>query len=131
MSYCRWSSLDHTCDVYAYESKEGFIIHLAASRRIGPQPYVPWMEALTDEVSTDELFKANLIYMDAIRDSALYDTGLPYAGTTVSCVDLEDFYSELVELKRLGYNFPEDVLTTVKEEMNEAKILQMSSLQKS
>ena len=44
MSYCRWSSLDYTCDIYAYESAYGYEVHIAHSRRMGPQPYMPMGE---------------------------------------------------------------------------------------
>lgn len=30
MSYCRWSTDDFTCDLYCYESSEGYVTHVAS-----------------------------------------------------------------------------------------------------
>lgn len=40
MSYCRWSSDDYQCDIYAYEAEDGFVVHVASSRKrfIEPLP---------------------------------------------------------------------------------------------
>ena len=29
MAYCRWSSEDYQCDLYCYESKEGYVTKVA------------------------------------------------------------------------------------------------------
>ena len=42
MSYCRWSSMNHRCDVYAYESDDGFVVHVAKRR------YLPDFSDLED-----------------------------------------------------------------------------------
>lgn len=42
MSFCRWSSDDWACDVYAYESEEGFIIHVATAEK-AEIPFLPFL----------------------------------------------------------------------------------------
>lgn len=58
MSYCRWSSLDYTCDVYVYESDNGWETNVASRRVVwkidlpppalvegtDPERYLLWMQ---------------------------------------------------------------------------------------
>ena len=120
MSYCRWSSMDCTCDVYAYESDEGYQIHLSAKRLIGPQPYVPYLEFYEDKVTSEEFFEAYKIYMEALHSSDYVPNNLPYGMQSFCCEDLSEFYHMMLELRGLGYLFPNHVLDTIKEEMDEA-----------
>ncbi|MDO9099677.1 MAG: hypothetical protein Q7V53_02885 [Caldisericota bacterium] len=44
MTYCRFSSSDHNCDVYVYESKGGWVTHVGRARHVsdaGPIPPTP------------------------------------------------------------------------------------------
>ena len=43
--------------------------------------------------------------------------GLPYDGKYFSVSNIEDFYNRLLELKRVGYQFPDYVLEQVKSEI--------------
>lgn len=119
MSYCRWSCLDCTCDVYAYESDEGYQIHLSSKRLMGPQPYVPYQEMMDNQVTSEELFAAYKVYMEALHSSEYVDNNLPYGAWSFSCSDLTEFYHMMLELKGLGYLFPDYVLTTILGELND------------
>ena len=119
MSYCRWSCMDGLCDVYAYESDEGYQIHLSAMRIMGPQPYVPYQEMFEETVTKDEFFKAYQLYMLALQSSVHVENNLPYGTQSFCCVDLTEFHHMMLELRGLGYLFPDHVLETILEEMNE------------
>lgn len=120
MSYCRWSCLDHTCDVYAYESEDGYQIHLSSKRRMGPHPFVPWEAAMKGEVSTEELHHIHVKYLQSISDAALIDNNLPDADQSYSTRSLSDFYFKLIELRNQGFNFPSEVLDTICRELFDA-----------
>jgi hypothetical protein len=117
MSYCRWSDLNHTCDVYAYQAEDGFQIHLSSMRRMGPHPYVPWIEAINEEISTEELHHVYSKYLASISDAALVDNGLLDEPVSYSFLKIKDFYNQLLELKDQGFNFPDEVIEEVKYEM--------------
>lgn len=128
MSYCRWSSMDFRCDVYAYETVgDCWVIHLAGNRVVGKIPKTPpfpsgnanpeeveaWAEAYT------EASRVQLLFLEtAVRE----EIGLPYAGETIYCHSLEHFLSKLMELREIGYVFPDDVLETLDDELAEPRM---------
>jgi len=119
MSYCRWSCMDGLCDVYAYESDEGYQVHLSSKRIMGPQPYVPYLEFSKDQVTSEEFFEAYQLYMKALENSAYVNNNLPYGMESCCCESLEHFLSKMLELREVGYLFPDYVIETIIEEMNE------------
>ncbi len=119
MSYCRWSCMDGLCDVYAYQSDEGYQIHLSAVRIMGPQLHVPFLEFYQDKVTSEEFFEAYRLYMDALQNSAYIENNLPYGTQSFCCADLTEFYHMMQELRGLGYLFPNHVLSTILEEIEE------------
>ena len=121
MSYCRWSSMDYTCDVYAYGSQFGYEIHLARGRRMGPQPYNPSYEFYSGNMSMDEFMPLYEIWNDSIKNSPVVHMDLPFENESFTLGDIEDFYDKLIELREVGYNFPDHVLDEVREEMEEER----------
>ena len=117
MSYCRWSSLNYQCDIYAYESEDGYYIHIARLRKMGPQRYLPWQEWIDKEISTEEFFDIYEKFNKELDNSPNVEIGLPFDGETIRCQDEEDFYDTMAKLKEVGYYFPDNVLDMIAEEM--------------
>lgn len=120
MSYCRWSSDDFQCDLYCYEDcSGGWTTHIAHNRPILPEPLTPWVSPAEDF----EAWKArDKKLMDMLSTCERLVLDLPHAGDTFNDPTLEDFYSRLLYLRELGYQFPDHVLKCVQEEMDEPEI---------
>ena len=105
MSYCRWSSMDGKCNIYAYESASGYQIHVAKSKQIDdPEP---------EPTGSD--WKS---YMDW-HSRNYKPSGLPYDGQDFLEHSLEDFKARMLELRRVGYIFPDYVLEQIDEDIEE------------
>lgn len=121
MSYCRWSSDNFNCDVYAYEHVDGgFAIHLCGGRYKGEIPKND-MSFLKD--NTEENRKK---YIDSSTKQSAYlktcgtePIGLPHAGETFMMPDLESFYEKMVELKEIGYRIPKYVFEGIQQEIKD------------
>lgn len=129
MSYCRWSTNDFQCDIYCYEYVYGgYTTHVAGNRVIFPEPLppaIPWPEpgAPKDVIEkwSVEYSARQTAVMETIRKAERTPIELPYVGETFNDPDLESFLARLLELKRVGYIFPDDVIETVREELAEEK----------
>lgn len=114
MSFCRWSSDNFHCDLYAYESANGYVIHVAGRRYLGDIP--PFPASLPTLENVQEWLDAR------IRQGAFLDTAqreaitLPHAGETFTEDTLDDFEARLLYLRRLGYLFPDWVFEEIREE---------------
>lgn len=112
MSYCRWSSDDFACDLYCYESSNGFETHVADNRVVGEVPkQLNW-----DAPDFMASHKAQMVFM---RDAEREPIGLPLDGESFTDSTLEDFRARLTELRTIGYRFPDSVLVTVDEEIQD------------
>ena len=135
MSYCRWSSNNFRCDLYCYESEEGFMTHVASNRVVGDIPEAS-LDFLRDpngsssEVVMDRLtnydakwkkyiedYKAQMKFLETAEREPI---GLPYDGESYCDKTLEEFLQRLLHLRETGYIFPDYVLEAVREEMEEA-----------
>ena len=100
MSYCRWSSDDFKCDLYCYKDVSGgYKTHVADRRIVGDIPHAQEKQ-------------------DAFLETAkMRRIKLPYHGQSFNDPDLKSFLKRLLDLRQIGYNFPDDVLNRVKEEL--------------
>ncbi len=57
--------------------------------------------------------------MKALESSSYIDNNLPYGMESCLCESSEEFYWKMLGLKEVGYLFPDDVLDTILEEMDE------------
>lgn len=125
MSYCRWSTDDFQCDLYCYESSEGWMTHVAGNR-------VHWKVDLPPDVEI-EFFKNGRVKKGAISrhtrrwvqvmrlldDESNYDRkpiGLEYDGASFCDDSPEDWLLTLEMLRGEGYRFPTFVIDNAKEE---------------
>jgi len=115
MSYCRWSSDNWKCDIYAYEHYQGWYqIHIAGNRIIGEVPEYSFTDP-TEKMMAD--YKKQTDFMENAKREPI---GLPHDGDSFQEPDLESFKQRLLELREIGYKFPDYVLETIDEEMKEA-----------
>ena len=119
MSYCRWSSDDYQCDVYCYESAEGFVTHVASNRRIlvAPPPVpMPTTPALADwrawwarDAAVQRLF-------DAATPTPI---GLGHDGVSFTDATAADCACRLEALRAEGYNVPQYAIDALRAEHTE------------
>lgn len=107
MSFCRWSSLNFGCDLYCYESEQGYVTHVASLRVVGDIPEVDSSLFLdyTDE-NVEKFFEQQKAQFDFLDTAERTPIGLKYDGQTFYD-DKETFLSRLNMLREEGYRFPE------------------------
>lgn len=107
MSFCRWSSMNFGCDLYCYESIEGYVTHVASLRVVGDIPEVDSSLFLnyTDE-NVEKFFEQQKAQFDFLDTAERKPIGLKYDGQTFYD-DKETFLSRLNMLREEGYKFPE------------------------
>jgi len=116
MSYCRFSSDDWSCDIYAYaDVSGGYTVHVAANRYVGVPKIDPLPQDFTDE-QFDKWFKGNQMQLDFLETAEQVRIGLPDDGKTYNYPDLRDFLNALLAFQQIGYHVPQDVIDAVEEE---------------
>lgn len=123
MSYCRFSSMDFACDIYAYESVGDFWqIYVAGNRVLGDVPKLPPWPARDAPVEVREAWahdyaEASKAQHDFLQTAEREDITLPHAGESFQCATLEAFRDKMLELREIGYRFPDAVLDVIDEEL--------------
>lgn len=107
MAFCRWSSMDFGCDLYCYESSEGFVTHVAEQRVVGDIPKVDTALLLNyTEENGNKFFEQQTAQFDFLKTADREPIGLKYDGQTFYD-DKETFLERLKMLREEGYKFPE------------------------
>lgn len=143
MSYCRWSSLNWSSDVYVYEHcAGGWTTHVAARRRaIPPIPDVPfdwlprfgghWNRETRDVEYPSPWHKraARLVFrlagwwyrlhMASLHIIPLHPIGLPEDGATFSDDTPGECADRLEYLRSVGYVVPQYVIDRLRTEESE------------
>jgi len=118
MSYCRWSTDNFSCDLYCYEHVDGgYAIHIAGNRIVSKLP--PDADWRLAETNWDEFCRQRDVWMEAMEVAEREDITLPYAGESFYPETLEQFRDKLINLRQIGYNFPDYVLRIVDEEISD------------
>jgi hypothetical protein len=115
MSFCRWSSDDFRCDIYAYESEAGFIVHVASSRYLGDIPRVPFIL----DVSNEEFIKAYNAQHEFLKTAKQQKIGLEHDGETFQYDSLPEMLGGLRDLKNKGYRIPDWTFKEILREITE------------
>ena len=112
MSYCRFSSDNWKCQIYAYESCDGgYQIHVASSKPIGNVPKTDLQ--LIRDGKHDEYLKQHKKQMDFLDKCKHGKIGLPFDGDNINCETLQEFKEKMIELREAGYSFPDYVLEDI------------------
>jgi hypothetical protein len=117
MSYCRWSSDDHQCDIYAWEDCGGsFVIEVASSRRT---PKEPFPEHVSPKKDFDGWWARHQAVAKMIDDTESKPLGMAHDGERFTC-DTPGVTADKMEyLRGLGYNVPQYAIDTLREEQEE------------
>lgn len=116
MSYCRWSSDNYKCDIYAYESDQGWEIHVAGNRHVvdlPPNESITWDEE--GNIKYDENKARQHQWHLDYTEREIID--LPYAGESIHCDKIEEFWETMLKLRGLGYHIPDYVFEEIEKEM--------------
>lgn len=117
MSYCRWSSDDYQCDIYAYEAEGGHVIHVASKRYKFKGPLPPTVSHVEDGL--DAWFARHNEVMRMTREADTVEIGLPHDGESFSPDGPGECADELERLRECGYNVPQYAIDTLREEQAE------------
>lgn len=128
MSYCRWSSMNWTCDLYCYaDITGGWTTHVAHRRRVEAVPEDRQEDFIAGKISLEEcteLHRQQMIALERIPFEALR---LPHAGETFHDSTLAELKRRLLELRQLGYRFPDEVIDQIEAELAEETEVERSS----
>lgn len=120
MSYCRWSSANWTCDIYCYENVSGgYTTHVAGSRLVGDAPQANFPLPGAPDETWAAYSMAHEVQRRWLETAKREPIGLAHDGETFNDPDLASFLKRLTGLRSLGYNVPEDVLRSLREEIAE------------
>ncbi|MBC4813797.1 hypothetical protein H8L49_28865 [Klebsiella quasipneumoniae] len=118
MSYCRWSSEDFQCDVYAYESVHGgFSVHVAGNRVVFTEPLPE--QVLLEKENILALVERNHKVMKMVDEAKRLPIGLPHDGEDFFEGDASACADRLESLKTLGYRVPQYAIDSLREEAAE------------
>lgn len=107
MSFCRWSSMNWSCDLYCYESEQGYVTHVAMNRVVGNIPKVdPTLFLENTEENLQKFLAQQKAQFDFLETAQRAPIGLKYDGQTFYD-DKETFLGRLDMLREEGYNFPD------------------------
>jgi hypothetical protein len=112
MSYSRWSDECFQSDVYVYESRGGFVIHMAVSRYLSeePRPEKPRGESVEDHLAYRT---ASLEWATRARKEPI---GLPHDGEDFGLASARECAEKLLELREAGYYVPQHAIDALMEE---------------
>lgn len=116
MSYCRFSSDDWGSDVYCYESRDGFVVHVAALRFESNTPIPPiptiqeWGAIPPEELAAQ--FDARQAWIDAARRVPI---GMVFDGESFTENSAADALDLLKMLRNLGYRVPQHAIDALRE----------------
>ena len=118
MSYCRFSTDDYQCDVYAYDDCMGGItIHVAGSRYIYAEPLPPHVPFSTENL--DAWMERHNKVMAMVEAAGREKIKAKHAGESFYGLDQDSAVALMEELKSLGYKFPDDVVDAMQEEVED------------
>lgn len=118
MSYCRWSSNNYGCDIYAYESANGYEVHVASNRVVGDIPKTN-IRLLMDggEAEQKEYVAQSKAQSEFLETATRKKIGLSCDGESYTLTTLEEFRDKLIELRKEGYIFPDYVFEDIRFEI--------------
>ena len=114
MSFCRFSDDNWKSDVYAYESKHGFELHVASKRIIGDIPAIPSIGDIP-YIEPGEFLRAHQAQRSFLETAERVPIGGPHDGESFRYATLRELYNALLELRFDGYHVPDFALEEIEE----------------
>jgi hypothetical protein len=128
MSYCRWSSMNWTCDLYCYaDITGGWTTHVTPRRRIDAVPEDRQEDFIAGKISLAEYRQLHCQQIAALARTRFEPLRLPHAGETFHDSTLAEFKLRLLELRQLGYRFPDDVIDQIDRQSGRLQIEEIES----
>lgn len=129
MSYCRWSSDDHTSDVYVYfagDEHGGFVTEVAGRRYLLPDGLPPEL----DVMSTPTLLwlERHQERQRILKAAALVPIGLPHDGASFRDPTPRECAARLRCLAAVGYRVPADAIAALDQEAAEQRTQMQAAL---
>jgi hypothetical protein len=100
--------------LYVYQAEQGYTVHIAGSRVAGEVPHIDWGLLVRGDLTA--FVAQNRAQSEYLASAEREKIDLQYAGDTFVVEELEDLERLLLELRGIGYRFPEWVLERVREE---------------
>ena len=117
MSYCRWSSDNWQCDLHCYaDVNGGYTTYVASNRVVGKVPVIDWNAGPEIVVAQQKRQYSFLLECERVS------IDLPHAGETLRDATLSAFRHRLLELRLLGYRFPDCVLERVNSQVADERL---------
>lgn len=120
MSFCRWSDMDFACDLYVYESVYGgYVIHIASMRVVGDIPKQMDIPETLEPIEAwfDQWYDSHQKQMKWLETAEKKSIGLPCDGKTFNTDTAQECLDKMLELRAMGYQFPDYALTSLREEI--------------
>ena len=118
MSFCRFSDDNFRSDVYAYESADGFELHVASNRVVGDIPATPSIGDIP-YIAPGEFLRAHQAQHAFLETAERAPIGGSHDGKSFRYATLRELYDGLLELQADGYHVPEFALEAIREELGE------------
>ena len=118
MSFCRFSDDNFKSDVYAYESADGFKLHVAGNRVVGDVPARPSIADIPS-IAPGEFSRAHQAQHEFLETAERAPIGGPYDGQSFRYATLRELYDGLLQLRADGSHVPQFALEAIEEELNE------------
>lgn len=110
MNFCRYSCENWSSMIYAYQSADGFIIHVTDNMPVGRVPAIPARSIEMETLEYKELYtKAVMKQMKFFKTCDHAPIGLKHDGETFIEHSLEKFKERMNYLETMGYQFPQRV----------------------
>jgi hypothetical protein len=107
MSYCRFSDMDFSCDVYTYHDIGGFWRTYVASNRPTAEAQAKMPPPLPAGWTTAEYIARHKEVMRVMHDAEHEPVGLPHDGATFTDSTAKEAAVRLEWLRAVGYNVPD------------------------
>ncbi len=141
MSYCRFSTDDHTSDVYVYESDQGFEVMVASNRRVLTEPLPRVDVRELSDVDFDAAKAGNEVEQAKIDDwlargkersrvldeAELVPIGGSYDGAQFTYDEPGRATSALRHLRASGYHVPAGVIESLDSEQDDIEAAAMKA----
>ena len=108
--------MDYQCDLYCYESDEGFETIVAGLKLAETPPHQDWFP----EMLSDDWWKRHNDISEFMKTVKRVPIGLKHDGESYVDDTLEEFRDRLIMLKEAGYRFPYELIDEIQKEMQEA-----------
>lgn len=111
MSWCRFSSDNFRCDLYVYESDDGFAVHVASNRHMGPLLEFPYLGDIPSDA--DGVARWTYLHQAATRpleDCPTIPIGGPYDGQAFYALAPDELVETLEMLRDAGYLMPRTLI---------------------